>query len=187
MEVRTLPTLCRGGRLCPPAAPKVRYGCGTPLAGAVCPTTPQSISTTSPVCPMRICIAFLAGSNMLCSNQPPGMVQEGGISPLLGRVKGDRKGGAPARIQRSDSRGKRRNNETDETCRLRRTGLVRSVVPPFPTRIASLDSRGSLAPFANPLKRPRRGVRPPSWSIPGGWFVQSISQTSKNAMQMRIG
>ena len=47
------------------------------------------------------------------------MIQEGGISPLLGRFKGDRKGGAPARIQRSDSRGKRRNNETDETCRLR--------------------------------------------------------------------
>ena len=45
--------------------------------------------------------------------------------------------------------------------RLRRTGVVRSVGPPFPTRIASLDSRGSLAPFANPLKRPRRGLRPP--------------------------
>ena len=50
--------------------------------------------------------------------------------------------------------------------RLRRTGVVRSVVPPFPTRIASLDSRGSLAPFANPLKRPRRGLRPPSLDFP---------------------
>ena len=40
--------------------------------------------------------------------------------------------------------------------RLRRTGLVRSVVPPFPTRIASLDSRGSLAPLQSPLKRPRK-------------------------------
>ena len=40
--------------------------------------------------------------------------------------------------------------------RLRRTGVVRSVAPPFPTRIASLDSRGSLAPFANPLKRPKK-------------------------------
>ena len=50
--------------------------------------------------------------------------------------------------------------------RKRRTGLVRSVVPPFPTRIASLDSRGSPVPFANPLKRPRRGLRPPSLDFP---------------------
>ena len=50
--------------------------------------------------------------------------------------------------------------------RKRRTGVVRSVVPPFPTRIASLDSRGSLAPFANPLKRPRRGLRPPFLDFP---------------------
>ena len=48
-----------------------------------------------------------------------GKIQEGGRNPLLGRFKGDCKGGAPARIQRSDSRGKRRNNETAETCRLR--------------------------------------------------------------------
>ena len=40
--------------------------------------------------------------------------------------------------------------------RLRRTGLVRSVVPPFPTRIASLDSRGNPAPLQTPLKRPRK-------------------------------
>ena len=50
--------------------------------------------------------------------------------------------------------------------RLRRTGVVRSVVPPFPTRIASLDSRGSPLPFAIPLKRPRRGLRPPSLDFP---------------------
>ena len=50
--------------------------------------------------------------------------------------------------------------------RLRRTGVVRSVVPPFPTRIASLDSRGSPVPFAIPLKRPRRGLRPPSLDFP---------------------
>ena len=42
-----------------------------------------------------------------------------GQQPLLGRFKGDCKGGAPARTQRSGSCGKRRNNETDETCRLR--------------------------------------------------------------------
>ena len=52
--------------------------------------------------------------------------------------------------------------------RLRRTGIVRSVVPPFPTRIASLDSRGSLAPLQTPLKRPRRGLRPPSLDFPRG-------------------
>ena len=50
--------------------------------------------------------------------------------------------------------------------RLRRTGVVRSVVPPFPTRIAALDSRGSPVPFANPLKRPGRGLRPPSLDFP---------------------
>ena len=50
--------------------------------------------------------------------------------------------------------------------RLRRTGLVRSVVPPFPTRIAALDSRGSPVPFAIPLKRPRRGLLPPSLDFP---------------------
>ena len=50
--------------------------------------------------------------------------------------------------------------------RKRRTGVVRSVVPPFPTRIASLDSRGSPVPFAIPLKRPRRGLRPPSLDFP---------------------
>ena len=48
-----------------------------------------------------------------------GKIQEGGISPLLGRFKGDCKGGAPARTQRSGSCGKRRNNGTDEISRLR--------------------------------------------------------------------
>ena len=91
-----------------------------PLAGAVRPTSPQSISTTSPVCPIRTCIAFYRFEIYFGRNQTPGKIQEGGRNPLLGRFKGDCKGGAPARIQRSDSRGKRRNNETDETCRLRR-------------------------------------------------------------------
>ena len=45
--------------------------------------------------------------------------------------------------------------------RKRRTGLVRSVVPPFPTRIASLDSRGSPVPFANPLKTTKKGAAAP--------------------------
>ena len=50
--------------------------------------------------------------------------------------------------------------------RKRRTGVVRSVVPPFTTRIASLDSRGNPAPLQTPLKRPRRGLRPPSLDHP---------------------
>ena len=70
--------------------------------------------------------------------------------------------------------------------RLRRTGVVRSVVPPFPTRIASLDSRGSLAPFANPLKRPRRGLRPPSLDHPRGLACAEIDSDLQNALQMRL-
>ena len=70
--------------------------------------------------------------------------------------------------------------------RLRRTGVVRSVVPPFPTRIASLDSRGSLAPFAIPLKRPRRGLRPPSLDFPRGLVCTGVISDQQNAMQMRI-
>ena len=58
--------------------------------------------------------------------------------------------------------------------RLRRTGVVRSVVPPFPTRIASLDSRGSPRPFAIPLKRPRRGLWPPSLDHPRGLVCAKI-------------
>ena len=49
--------------------------------------------TTSPVCLIRICIAFYQFEMRYCTNQPPGMIQEGGISPLLGRFKGDCKGG----------------------------------------------------------------------------------------------
>ena len=48
--------------------------------------------------------------------------------------------------------------------RLRRTGLVRSVVPPLPTRIASLDSRGSPVPFATPLKTTKEEVIPLPWN-----------------------
>ena len=45
--------------------------------------------------------------------------------------------------------------------RKRRTGVVRSVVPPFPTRIAALDSCGSPVPFANPLKTTKKGAAAP--------------------------
>ena len=57
-------------------------------------------------------------------------------------------------------------------------GFVRFVVPPFPARIASLDSRGSPI-FGIPLKRPRRGLMPPSWIIPGVWFVRKYIQAIK--------
>ena len=70
--------------------------------------------------------------------------------------------------------------------RLRRTGLVRSVVPPFPTRIASLDSRGSPRPFAIPLKRPRRGLRPPSLDFPRGLVCAVAFLSLQNAIQIRI-
>ena len=45
----------------------------------------------------------------------------------------------------------------------------------------------SISPFGIPLKRPRRGLRSPSWIIPGVWFVQSVFQASKNAITMRSG
>ena len=102
-DVSDIERLVGADDLAQPSATKERYGCGTPLAGAVRPTEAQSISTTSPVCSIRICIAFLLVWDVLCTNQPPGKIQEG----------------APARIQRSDSCGKRRNNETDELSRLR--------------------------------------------------------------------
>ena len=48
--------------------------------------------------------------------------------------------------------------------RKRRTGVVHSVVPPFPTRIASLDSRGSLAPLQPPLKTTKKEAIPFPWN-----------------------
>ena len=70
--------------------------------------------------------------------------------------------------------------------RLRRTGVVRSVVPPFPTRIASLDSRGSHVPFANPLKTTRKGAAPPSLNHPRSLVCAEIIPDLQNAIQMRI-
>ena len=108
---------------------------------------------------------FLLAQNMLCTNQTPGMIQEGGRNPLLGRFKGDCKGGAPARIQRSDSRGKRRNNETDETCRLRRgegCGVCSDANPPFavfflpPAAFSLLRKEKAAESFPAPFARIRR-------------------------------
>ena len=74
--------------------------------------------------------------------KPLGKSKKGGRNPLLGRFKGDCKGGAPARIQQSDSRGKRRNNETDETCRLRQgegCGVCSDANPPLPFFLSTVN------------------------------------------------
>ena len=81
------------------------------------PKQPQSISMTSPVLRIRICIAFCKLKKVSAQAKPRGKSKEGGRSPLLGRFKGVCKGArAPTRIQRSDSCGKRRNNGTDDAC-----------------------------------------------------------------------
>ncbi len=91
-------------------------------------------------------------------------------------------------MKRKQAKGELRRNKLHiphPVRRLRRTGVVRSVVPPFPTRIASLDSRGSLAPLQTPLKRPRRGLRPPSLDFPRGLvcaeFVFRLSKRATDA------
>ena len=72
--------------------------------------------------------------------------------------------------------------------RLRRTGVVRSVVPPFPTRIASLDSRGSPVPFANPLKTTKKGAAAPlPWISPGVRFVLKLFQICKTRYRCGFG
>ena len=72
--------------------------------------------------------------------------------------------------------------------RLRRTGVVRSVVPPFPTRIASLDSRGSPVPFANPLETTKKGAAAPlPWIFPGVRFVLKLFQICKTRYRCGFG
>ena len=81
------------------------------------PKQPQSISMTSPVCQIRICIAFCKSEIISAQTELRGKSKEGGRCPLLGRFKGVCQGvRAPTRIQRSDSCGKRRNNGTDDAC-----------------------------------------------------------------------
>ena len=57
-----------------------------------------------------------------------------------------------------------------------------------PLAVKRKRQRGSFdsPPLQSPLKRPRRGLMPPSWIIPGVWFVQSTFQSTKNAITMRI-
>ena len=66
------------------------------LVGADIPLRPilaQSISITSPVWRLRICIAFCKLKIFIRTNQTPGKIQGRGRSPLLGRFKGDCQGG----------------------------------------------------------------------------------------------
>ena len=78
---------------------------------------PQSISITLPDSQIRICFAFCKLKKTSVRTKLRGKSKEGGLSPLLGRFKGIAKGArAPTRTQRSGSRGKRRNNGTDDAC-----------------------------------------------------------------------
>ena len=94
-------------------------------------------------------------------------------------------------MKRKPAKGDLRRNKLHiphSVRRLRRTGLVRSVVPPLPTRIASLDSRGSPVPFANPLKTTKKGAAaPPPWIFPGVRFVLKLFQICKTRYRCGFG
>ena len=134
----------------------------------------QSISTTSPGCRIRVVIAFYRFGICVCTNQIPGKIQEGGISPLLGRFKGDCKGGAPARTQRSGSCGKRRNNGTDEISRLRGSegGEVCSdATPPLPFFLSTVNGAFFLMLRKKaPLNRSPHAMRADK-ATPFGWRI----------------
>ena len=67
---------------------------------------------------------------------------------------------APLTVERKNTKGGFASEQTSHPSLPRGArNLVRFVVPPFPARIASLDSRGSPF-FGIPLKRPRRGCCP---------------------------
>ena len=70
--------------------------------------------------------------------------------------------------------------------RLRRIGLVRSVVPPFPTRIASLDSRGNPAPLTIPLKTTKKGAAAPFLGFSPDLVCAETDSDLQNALQIRI-
>ena len=80
------------------------------------PKKTQSISMTSPVLRIRICIAFCKLKKASAQVKPRGKSKEEEL-PLSWSFQGSlQRGKAPTRIQRSDSCGKRRNNGTDEAC-----------------------------------------------------------------------
>ena len=56
-----------------------------------------------------------------------------------------------------------------------------------PLAVKRKRQRGiSISPFAIPLKRPRRGLRPPSLDFPRGLVCTGVISDQQNAMQMRI-
>ena len=69
---------------------------------------------------------------------------------------------APLTVERKNGKGGVASEQTSHPSPPpQAAGLVRFVVPPFPARIASLDSRGSPCPFAIPLKTTKKGVVTP--------------------------
>ena len=58
-----------------------------------------------------------------------------------------------------------------------------------PLAVKRKRQRGSFEspPLQTPLKRPRRGLRPPSLDFPRGLVCAEIDSDLQNAMQMRIG
>ena len=98
-----------------------------------------------------------------------------GQQPLLGRFKGECKGArAPARTQRSGSCGKRRNNETDETCRLRRgegCGVCSDANPPLPFFLSTVNGAFFLMLRKKaPLNRSPHAMRADK-ATPFGWRI----------------
>ena len=56
-----------------------------------------------------------------------------------------------------------------------------------PLAVKRKRQRGiSISPFANPLKRPRRGLWPPSLDHPRGLVCAETDSDLQNALQMRI-
>ena len=97
------------------------------LVGAdapVHPTSPQSISTTTPVYQRRICGAFCKLKKATARTKLRGKSKEGGRSPLLGRFKGIAKGrGLPRESSAAIRVGKGGTTErTTPVRRKRRTG-----------------------------------------------------------------
>ena len=171
MKFGTLTTSCRGGRLCPPDCIAEYFDY---LAG---------VSNT------HLHRVFCWLEIRFAQANPWEKSKKGGRNPLLGRFKGDCKGArAPARIQRSDSRGKRRNNETDETCRLRRgEGCVvcSDVNPPLPFFLSTVNGAFFL------MLRKKAGLknllRPPDavTSAPVARFAPSRAHKEPRALCAR--
>ena len=67
-------------------------------------------------------------------------------------------------------------------------GLVRFVVPPFPARIASLDSRGNPCPFAIPLKTTKKRADAPFLDFSRGLVcAKHISNQQKTRCRCGFG